>query len=175
MSDPMFDPTSSSQKPRWYLARAGERHGPIGDAKLFSLAAEDLIAPSDLVWRPGFLAWISAGEIPGLLIPPPLPGSAGGRAGSGADPAPAARLTVVNETDSAVAGLTTNAAAPHDHGPHDQGDDDVATRSSGAAAEAPIAQEQAASNVTTAAVGWGGNKNLEALRDALRSAPNYAP
>src|SRR5690348_12591459 len=101
-------PASASQKPRWYLARGGERHGPIAEAKLFSLAAEDLIAASDLIWRPGFLAWVAAGEVPGLLIPPPLPNSLGGRPISSPDLAP--RLAVVTE---APAPSPAASSAPH--------------------------------------------------------------
>jgi uncharacterized protein DUF4339 len=155
----------TSQKPRWYLGRGGERHGPITDAKLFSLAAEDMIAVSDLVWRPGFLSWVAAGEMPGLLIPPPLPNAIGGRAMAGADPAP--RLAVVPEAPAAMPEAAPSAALPNE-----TGDEPAAPL---AEAETPAAHDPLAGAVASAAVGWGGNKNLEALRDALRSAPNYAP
>ncbi|HKT17414.1 MAG TPA: DUF4339 domain-containing protein [Stellaceae bacterium] len=163
-------PAHASPRPRWYLARGGERHGPIADAKLFALAAEDMIAPSDLVWRPGFLSWVSAGEMPGLLIPPPLPNAIGGRAMASADPAP--RLSVVAEAPAAMPEAAPSAAMPHESG------EEPATHMPEAetpAAHAPMASEPVASTVTSASVGWSGNKNLEALRDALRSAPNYAP
>jgi len=161
-------PTHASQKPRWYLGRAGERHGPITDAKLFSLAADDMIASTDLVWRPGFLSWISAGEMPGLLIPPPLPNSIGGRTLPSADPAP--RLSVVPETQAA-----TPEAMPSAMMPHESSEEAAAPLAEAAEADAPAAHEPMASPVASATVGWSGNKNLEALRDALRSAPNYAP
>ncbi len=76
MTSVYFPAASSSplsEKPRWYLARGGERQGPLPASKLFALAGEDKLEPSDLVWRPGFLGWRTAGEVPGLLIPPPLP------------------------------------------------------------------------------------------------------
>ncbi len=164
----MFEPASSSKKPRWYLARAGERHGPIDDAKLFSLAGQDLIAATDLVWRPGFLAWISAGEVPGLLIPPPLPNSLGGRSMPDLDDAPP-RLAIVTETNSVPTGLMTS--SPESRDAHDE---DFAPRAAAADPETSAAEDQATHSLTAASVGWGG-KNLEALRDALRSAPNYAP
>lgn len=168
-SEPMFEnatsPAHASQRPRWYLGRGGERHGPITDAKLFALAAEDMIAPSDLVWRPGFLSWIAAGEMPGLLIPPPLPNAIVGRAMASADPAP--RLSVVADPPAAMPEAAPSAAMPHET------IEEPATPM--AEAETPAAPEPLAGAVASAAVGWGGNKNLEALRDALRSAPNYAP
>jgi hypothetical protein len=63
----------NSQRPRWYVARSGERQGPFTLAAIAALAENDAIEPDDLVWRPGFLAWIEAAQVPGLLIPPPLP------------------------------------------------------------------------------------------------------
>lgn len=66
-------PSASTEKPRWYLARGNERHGPFPDSKLYALAGEDRIELGDLVWRPGFLAWTYASEVAGLLTPPPLP------------------------------------------------------------------------------------------------------
>ena len=156
-------PASASQKPRWYLARGGERHGPIADAKLFSLAAEDLIAASDLIWRPGFLSWISAGEMPGLLIPPPLPNSLGSRPIASPEPAP--RLAVVTETPAP----SPAAASPAPPSP------DAAEEEPMGDAEPATVQEPAAASVASGTVSWSGNKNLEALSDALRSAPNYAP
>jgi hypothetical protein len=64
---------SPGDKPRWYLARDGERQGPLTTAKLYAMAGEDRLETSDLVWRPGFPAWRQAGEVAGLLSPPPLP------------------------------------------------------------------------------------------------------
>jgi GYF domain 2 len=64
---------ASTEKPRWYLARGGERQGPLTNSKLYAMAADDHIEMTDLVWRPGFPAWKPAGEVAGLLTPPPLP------------------------------------------------------------------------------------------------------
>ena len=158
-------PAHASQRPRWYLGRGGERHGPITDAKLFALAAEDMIAPSDLVWRPGFLSWMSAGEMPGLLIPPPLPNAVGGRAMPGADPAP--RFSVVADAPAAMPEAAPSAAMPHE-----TIEEPVTPM---AETETSAAPDPVAGAVASASVNWAGNKNLEALRDALRSAPNYAP
>lgn len=66
-------PSPAGDKPRWYLARDGERQGPLTTAKLYAMAGEDRLETSDLVWRPGFPAWRQAGEVAGLLSPPPLP------------------------------------------------------------------------------------------------------
>lgn len=68
-----------SEKPRWHLARGGEPRGPLPASKLIALAGEDKLDPTDLVWRPGFLGWRKADEVPGLLIPPPLPQMAPGK------------------------------------------------------------------------------------------------
>jgi hypothetical protein len=168
-SEPMFEnatsPAHASQRPRWYLGRGGERHGPITDAKLFALAAEDMIAPSDLVWRPGFLSWVAAGEMPGLLIPPPLPNAIGGRAMPNADPAP--RLSVVADAPAAMPEAAPSAPMPQ------ESSEEPATPMG--EVDIPAAHDPMAGAVASASVGWGGNKNLEALRDALRSAPTYAP
>ena len=57
-------PSPAGDKPRWYLARDGERQGPLTTAKLYAMA----------------------GEVAGLLSPPPLP--QGIRAMPSAEPAP---------------------------------------------------------------------------------------
>ncbi|HYM01453.1 MAG TPA: DUF4339 domain-containing protein [Stellaceae bacterium] len=67
---------SSSEKPRWYIVRAGERHGPLSNNAILALAENDAIDGGDLVWRPGLMEWIEAGKVPGLLTPPPLPEAA---------------------------------------------------------------------------------------------------
>ncbi len=72
----------NSQRPRWYIARTGEKQGPLTLSAIVALAENDAIEPDDLVWRPGFLAWIEAGQVPGLLIPPPLPEAIAGPAKS---------------------------------------------------------------------------------------------
>jgi GYF domain 2 len=139
MSDILNHPSMPAEKPRWYLARGGERHGPFTDSKLFALAGEDMIEPGDLVWRPGFTAWTQATEVPGLLTPPPLPQ---GMKSKPADPAQPPALPGASEDE-------THAARP-------------------SAAEVPL-------DLSAATPGWSGNRNLDALRDALQRAPNYAP
>ena len=79
-------PSPAADRPRWYLARDGERQGPLTTAKLYAMAGEDRLDPTDLVWRPGFPAWRQAGEVAGLLSPPPLP--QGMRAIAGAEAPP---------------------------------------------------------------------------------------
>jgi len=133
MSDIVNHPSSPTEKPRWYLVRGNERHGPFPDSKLYALAGEDRIEPGDLVWRPGFLAWTQASEVSGLLTPPPLP------QGMKSSP-PALPVAVGDDTTTAATGT----------------------------ADAPA-------DVNAVNSAWSGNKNFDALRDALQRAPNYAP
>jgi GYF domain 2 len=142
MSDILNHPSMAGEKPRWHLARSGERHGPFTDSKLFALAGEDMIEPGDLVWRPGFTAWAQATDVPGLLTPPPLP-----------------------------QGMKTQPAADSMQPPPMPGaseDEAQAAKPAPTAAEMPL-------DLSSPTPGWSGNRNLDALRDALQRAPNYAP
>ncbi len=63
---------SSSQEKTWYLARDGQRYGPISEDELQKLIASNHVKPEDLVWRQGFTEWVEAGSIPGFLDPEPV-------------------------------------------------------------------------------------------------------
>ncbi len=72
-------PSTLSRSKRWYVARNRRQSGPFGDLEIAAQASNDAIEPDDLIWRPGLLAWMRADEVPGLLIPPPLPEDAARR------------------------------------------------------------------------------------------------
>lgn len=89
---------SHSTKKRWHIARKSGQSGPYGDVEFAAQAGDDAIEPGDLVWRPGFLAWVRAEEVPGLLIPPPLPE----RTARQTDRGEALRLVVTNDRECAA-------------------------------------------------------------------------
>ena len=51
----------------WYLAREGQRYGPISHYDLRNLVSSGHLKPEDLVWRQGFSEWMEAQAVPGLL------------------------------------------------------------------------------------------------------------
>jgi TM2 domain-containing membrane protein YozV len=65
----------------WWFVAAGREAGPITWAALQERAREGLVRPSDPVWRAGFVDWVPAETIEGLLgpgvapAPPPHPAS----------------------------------------------------------------------------------------------------
>ena len=64
--------TGPQDSQRWYIARGSEQHGPITDREIQQLIVQGSLRYDDQVWRPGFEEWRPAGEVPGLLAPPPL-------------------------------------------------------------------------------------------------------
>jgi hypothetical protein len=50
--------TTAGHSTTWYVARNGERYGPISDADFFSLRTEGNLLPDDLVWREGQSEWL---------------------------------------------------------------------------------------------------------------------
>ena len=58
---------------RWYIARRGAKYGPFSGSELSEYAQRDQIGRDELVWGPGLLDWVRAGDVPGLFEPPPLP------------------------------------------------------------------------------------------------------
>ncbi len=58
----------------WHYARSGAKKGPLTSEEIRALAASGGLQPTDMVWHPGLDKWQMATEIPGLLLPPPLPG-----------------------------------------------------------------------------------------------------
>ena len=55
----------------WFYSRRGTRSGPMTAEQVKSLAASGQICPSDLLWRPGFTAWVRAGRFKGLFTEEP--------------------------------------------------------------------------------------------------------
>ena len=53
----------------WYVARNGERLGPLDEADVRARAARGEIADDDLVWHSGAADWRAARDVPGLLPP----------------------------------------------------------------------------------------------------------
>lgn len=63
---------SQSEQPiEWYLARDGQRHGPISDLEMRKIVELGHLKPTDLVWRPGFPEWTTAASV--FPAPPPRP------------------------------------------------------------------------------------------------------
>ena len=58
------------QEFEWYLARDGQRYGPISDAEIRDLVSSGHVKSEDLVWRQGFSEWVEAQTVPGLLDTP---------------------------------------------------------------------------------------------------------
>ena len=57
----------------WYFVKDGQRNGPIGREELDARIAEGAVDGDTLVWRVGMSAWLPAGTVPELGLPPPLP------------------------------------------------------------------------------------------------------
>ena len=60
----------------WYYSFNGEKFGPVSLEELRRLAADGVLAPHDLVWKPGQPDWQRAAAVPELPFaqePPPLP------------------------------------------------------------------------------------------------------
>lgn len=64
---------NASQGTSYHLMRGAERFGPFTWAELTSFAANDQIAPDDMVWGPGFERWMAASSVHGLLPAEPSP------------------------------------------------------------------------------------------------------
>ncbi len=78
----------------WYYTGSGARHGPISTDELKRLAAEGLLAPTDLIWKPGMSEWTPASRAKELFtrdaVPPELPPGAD----AGPPPVPEVALAV---------------------------------------------------------------------------------
>ncbi len=66
----------------WYYTESGARHGPVSTDELKRLAAGGLLAPTDLIWKPGMSEWTPASRAKELFtrdaVPPELPPGADG-------------------------------------------------------------------------------------------------
>lgn len=58
---------NASQDFEWFLARDGQRYGPITNEDLRKLASTGHVKAEDLIWRQGFDEWVAASTIPGLI------------------------------------------------------------------------------------------------------------
>jgi len=70
----------------WFFAADGQQKGPYGDPQFRDLIARRIVTAETLVWTEGMSGWQKAGDVPGLVSPPPPPvreGSAVSVAGSG--------------------------------------------------------------------------------------------
>lgn len=54
----------------WYYSVNGEKLGPVGSADLKRLADTNALSPSDLVWKQGLTAWVTASSVKGLFAQP---------------------------------------------------------------------------------------------------------
>lgn len=51
----------------WHYSIDGEKHGPVSSAELKELAANGELSPSDLIWKDGMDAWVTANKVKGLF------------------------------------------------------------------------------------------------------------
>ncbi len=58
---------NASQEYEWFLARDGQRYGPITNEDLRKLASTGHVKGEDLIWRQGFDEWVPASTVPGLI------------------------------------------------------------------------------------------------------------
>lgn len=63
--------TVGSQSPVWYVARGGQRYGPISEIEFSTLHREGHLAADDLVWRDGQKDWLSFAALEKTLEPTP--------------------------------------------------------------------------------------------------------
>jgi len=56
---------------QWYYVQNGAPAGPVGSDVLLSLVANGTVQITTYVWQEGMPTWRPAGEIPGLMPPPP--------------------------------------------------------------------------------------------------------
>ncbi len=115
---------SRSNKPRWYIARDGERRGPFTDDVILGFVEHDAIDVGDLVWRPGFLNWTEAGHVPGLFIPPPLPEAVAVRSSAVPPPVDAPAPGETSQSRTTVAEGEPSAGARASVLPSDAGDEE---------------------------------------------------
>src|SRR5689334_16997283 len=59
----------------WYYVDAGQRAGPVDDARLAELVTSGTIRPETLVWNEGMTGWLPYSEVAqpasGVATPPP--------------------------------------------------------------------------------------------------------
>ncbi len=86
----------------WYFVKDGERNGPLRREELNARIAEGAVTGDTLVWTVGMSAWIRAGAVTELGLPPPLP-TRRDRAEDADEQDDAERLKTRVETEAAYA------------------------------------------------------------------------
>ena len=56
---------------QWYCNQQGQQFGPFSWDKLKQFAASGQLSPSDLIWKDGMPAWVTASSVEGLFLPIP--------------------------------------------------------------------------------------------------------
>jgi hypothetical protein len=62
----------------WFFAADGKQQGPYPDPQFRDLIARRVVTAETLVWTEGMSGWQKAGDVPGLVSPPPPPARSGG-------------------------------------------------------------------------------------------------
>ncbi len=101
--------SQNEQDIEWYLARDGQRHGPISDPELRKFIELGHLKPTDLVWRQGFANWEQAGIVFPATAAPPRPAQPPPQPAPQAAPQPASPAS--RTAAIAAAGPTTAFAA----------------------------------------------------------------
>lgn len=63
----------------WYYAQDGEQRGPVSDADLAALVANNIVTDQTLVWKTGMAGWQAYGEVKEGAAPPPAAGTGTGQ------------------------------------------------------------------------------------------------
>jgi hypothetical protein len=61
----------------WFFAADGQQRGPYPDPQFRDFIARRIVTAETLVWSEGMSGWQKAGDVPGLVSPPPPPARSG--------------------------------------------------------------------------------------------------
>jgi len=69
---------SAQRTQQWFVARDGQRKGPLSSVELKAAADTGDLVPTDLVWKEGMTKWVEASNVRGLFaaLPPQPPPTA---------------------------------------------------------------------------------------------------
>ena len=62
----------------WFFAADGQQRGPYPDPQFRDFIARGMVTAETLVWTEGMAGWQKAGDVPGLVSPPPPPARSSG-------------------------------------------------------------------------------------------------
>jgi ABC-type multidrug transport system fused ATPase/permease subunit len=62
----------------WFFAADGQQRGPYPDPQFRDFIARGIVTAETLIWTEGMAGWQKAGDVPGLVSPPPPPARSGG-------------------------------------------------------------------------------------------------